>query len=346
MPRKLSHQETVLDNEKKPANGSSPRRGVGCLVMIMGIFAALGFFGLLIAGASGGLAGSGGQISELVETAEPGATQKIVLIDARGVMLTGSTTLGDPGITRPTLAMLDRALEDESVAGVLLSLDTPGGSVTDADLIHQKILRLRRANKRVIVHMGDLCASGGIYAAVAADQVWAHPTTLTGSVGVIIQNINVHKLLDKYGIEDHSIYAASDGNKALMSPTKPMNPEHRAILQDVVNEMYVRFVDLVVERRKLDEGSDARWRDGRLLTATSAKESGLIDGVGYHEEVLRKLKAISGGSSFNVVRYEAIPSFWGMLSAQGGSSSPEARIISALAGSARPMYLYSPSALR
>ena len=312
----------------------------------MGMFAAMGFLGLIIAGASGGWAGSDGQITEVLESGDAAATQKIVIINARGVMLTGSTTLGDAGITRPTLAMLERALDDETVVGVLLSLDTPGGSVTDADLIHQKILQLRRANKRVIVHMGDLCASGGVYAAVAADQVWAHPTTLTGSVGVIIQNMNLHKLLDKYGIEDQSVFAAADGNKALMSPTQPLNPEHRAILQDVVNEMYVRFVDLVVERRKLGEKNDARWRDGRIMTATSAMEAQLVDGIGYHEEVLRKLKAISAGSAYNVVRYQTMPSFLGLLGAHGADRSPEARILDVLAGSARPMYLYSPNAVR
>jgi protease-4 len=311
--------------------------------MLMGVFAALGILGLLIATMAGGLAGGDGQIIEQYESVDSTATHKLAIIDARGIMLTGSSAWAGPGITQSTLNMLDRALEDELVVGVLLALDTPGGAVTDADLIHHKILQLRRAKKRVVVHMGDLCASGGVYAAVAADQVWAHPTTLTGSVGVIIQNLNVHKLLGQYGIEDQSIFAAADGNKPLMSPTRPMKPEHRAILQSVVNEMYVRFVELVEARRKLPDNGDARWRDGRILTANSAKEAGLIDGIGYHEEVLRKLKAISPGEVYTVVRYQRMPSFLGLLEARGNERGPEARILDVLAGSARPMYLYSPS---
>ena len=331
-----------MENAEHPDRGPSPRRGIGCLVTLMGVFAGLGFIGMLIAGLAGGWGGADGQLIEHVESTESGATQKLVIIDVRGLMVSGSSPWSGPGITRSTLSMLDRALEDETVAGVLLRLDTPGGAVTDADLVYQKILQVRRANKRVVVHMGDMCASGGIYAAVAADKVWAHPTTLTGSVGVIIHTFNIHKLMAKYGIEDQSVYAAADGNKPLMSPTRPMSPEHRAILQGVVDEMYVRFVEIVVERRALGEGLDARWRDGRVMTAAAAQESGLIDGIGYHDEVLRKLKALVPGELFNVVRYEPMPSFLGLLSAKSTERSLEATAFNALGGNSRPMYLYAP----
>jgi len=110
----------------------------------------------------------------------------------------------------------------------------------------------------------------------------------------------------------------------------------------VVDEMYVRFVDLVVERRALGEGTDARWRDGRVMTATAAREAGLIDDIGYHDEVLRKLKALTPGDLFNVMRYEPTPSLIGLLSAKSAERSLEARALTALGGSSRPMYLYAP----
>jgi protease-4 len=117
----------------------------------------------------------------------PGARRHLAWIEARGVMLQGPAGLGEgAGITRDLSSMLERATVDSTVAGVLLELDTPGGSVTDADKIHRQIGLLKAQGKKVIVLMGDVCASGGLYAAVAADRIVALPTTITGSIGVII----------------------------------------------------------------------------------------------------------------------------------------------------------------
>lgn len=326
---------------------TTQRRGVGCLLVMMSGLAMLGMVGVTLAGLVG--AGGGADVddtTELREETHPDAKKKIAIVEVRGVLVRGSGGVGRPGGATPAaLRMLDHAIDDSKVAGVLLHLDTPGGSVTDADLLHQRVTRLREQGKPVLVHMGDLCASGGYYTAVAANEVWALPTTITGSIGVIIQSLNVHELLEKHGVRDVSI--TSGKNKALLSPTRSMSPEQRALLQDVVDALQDRFVDLVAKGRNLDEGTVRQLADGRIFTAEQAKAAKLIDEIGYRKKALEKLKQLSEGGPFNVVRYSRRPSFWDVLTAsRRDAPEPAAALLEHLAAAPRAMYLYAPFSAR
>lgn len=316
------------------------RRGVGCLVLLMGGLALLGTFGVMLATLLGGLSG-GGNVVEVAESGPPQAARKLAIIEVQGVLLDTPTSLvgSSRGTTKNALAMLDRAIADDAVAGVLLRLDTPGGSVTDADLIHHRIRRLREKNKKVVVQMGDICASGGVYAAVAADEIWAHPTTLTGSIGVIIQSLNVHDLLQRHGVADVSV--TSGENKALLSPTLPVRAEHRRILQDIVDKLHGRFVRIVAEGRALEEPVVRAIADGRILTADEAKEAKLIDGIGYREDVLARLESVAEGGPFRVVRYERPSSPLAFLEARAGGADLAAEALTRVFASPRAMYLFA-----
>lgn len=323
-----------------PLPDPPPRRGIGCLVMLMVLLAGLGVIGIGVAGLGGmgGMSGPVSRVDEVVETLEPSATKKLVVIEVRGVLLRAGGMAG--GVTEDALAMLDRAAEDEAVAGVLIEIDTPGGSVTDADLIHRRIERLRKAGRPVVVHMGDLCASGGYYLAAAASEIWALPTTVTGSIGVIVQNLELGELLDRVGVRDDSI--TSGDNKQILSPFQPLTPEQRALLQGIVDSMYARFLDVIEAGREGVTREALRpLADGRLLTADQALAAKLIDRIDYREAALARLGELAGKGPHTIVRYRSDPGLFDLFRAR--LHTPEPSIVGRLFQGPRAMYLHGPT---
>jgi protease-4 len=300
--------------------------------------AMVGGFGLMLAAAGGAASPT---IRETVLEAPAGATKRLVRIPARGLLLEGGGPMGEgPGITRPLLDMLSQAERDPRVEGVLLELDTPGGSVTDSDLLHERVKALRGKGKRVHVLMGDLCASGGVYVAVAAERIQALPTAVTGSVGVVISAVNFSGLMERHGVQDTSV--VSGPNKALLSPTRPVDPEHQRILQGIVDAMYARFVKLVAEGRGLAVERVQAFADGRLLTADQALAFGLIDAVGYADAALDALREAAGGGPYEVVRYEVEPTLIDLLKARAAAPEPRS-VLGSLARPPRAMYVFAPA---
>ncbi|MSP73393.1 MAG: signal peptide peptidase SppA [Myxococcales bacterium] len=331
--------------DKRSSGGPSqgilraPRRGLGCLVTAMVGLAFLGAIGFMLAAAGGG-PGLSARLREVPHRQVEGAAGRIAWLELHGPMVAGDMGFaGGAGITQDTLAMLERAVDDPTIKGILLHLDTPGGSVTDADRIHSAITKARAKSKTVFVLMDDLCASGGVYAAVAAQEIWALPTTVTGSIGVIIAALNASKLLEKIGIEDTSI--TSGPNKAMLSPTRPVDPEHTRILQGVVDAMYERFVTLVAQGRNLPTEKVRALADGRILTAEQAVSGGLVDHIGDADAALDALQTDIGQGSLDIVRYEVEPSLADLLRATLGRPDPQAALFAQIFGAPRAMYLFS-----
>lgn len=310
------------------------RRGIGCLLLMLVGLAGVGMLGLLAAGISAGRGDDA--IVETLERGAPATKKKLVIVPLHGVLM------GGPGrsATGRILKMLDHALDDADVTAVILDLDTPGGSVTDADLIHRKVAKLREKGRTVYALMGDLCASGGYYVAVAAEQIWAHPTTITGSIGVIIPNLNVSELMARYGVVDLSV--TSGENKAVLSPTRPQTAAQRALIQAVVDDLYARFLRLVSEGRGLDPAAVAPYADGRIFTADAAKAARLIDAIGYEDELIAHLQDKIPGGPVNVVRYGQIPSLLDLLAARGGAAPGALATLERALAAPRAMYLYAP----
>ena len=201
------------------------------------------------------------------------------------------------------------ATRDAAVCGLILKLDTPGGSVTDSDIMAEALRQFKAAgeDRFVLVQMGDMCCSGGYYIATAADFIMAYPTTLTGSIGVILSGLNAAELAKKIGVR--SVVVASGANKALLDPLEPVNPEHVAILKRPVEQDYERFVSLVARGRNLPVDAVKKIADGRVLSATDAKESRLVDALGYDEDVWAKAAELAKANEIRIYRYDR-PFFW------------------------------------
>ncbi len=193
------------------------------------------------------------------------------------------------------LRKIKAAIADESIAGLYLEIDTPGGGVTIADELHDAIIRFRQSSKGrfVFVHMGDLCCSGGYYAAAGADCIMARPTTLTGSIGVIMSTFNISELARKIGVSDVTI--ASGENKDLLNPLKPVQPEHVKILEEPVKQLYERFVRIVAEGRNLPVEAVRQLADGRVFIAGDALKLKLVDCIGHEEEAAERIKKLADG---------------------------------------------------
>ena len=193
------------------------------------------------------------------------------------------------------LRKIKAAIDDESIDGLYLELDTPGGGVTLADELHDAILRFRKSSEGrfVFVHMGDLCCSGGYYTAVGADWIMARPTTLTGSIGVIMSTFNIAELAHKIGVTDVTI--ASGENKDLLNPLKPVKPEHVKILEEPIKQLYERFVGIVAEGRDLPIEVVRQLADGRVFTADDALKHKLVDSIGHEDEAIEQIKKLADG---------------------------------------------------
>jgi protease-4 len=146
-------------------------------------------------------------------------------------------------------------------------------------------------------------ASGGYYVAVAADEIIASPTAITGSIGVIVLKFDVHDLLGKIGVSADAI--KSGDKKDIGSPFRPITKEEREILQDIINQMYRRFVDVVVQGRRkvLSEADVLKLADGRVYTASQALQERLIDRIGYLDEVISSVKKSRNVATAKVVTY-------------------------------------------
>ena len=202
------------------------------------------------------------------------------------------------------LKKIRAATQDEEIEGLYLLLDTPGGEVTLSDIIADAVQRFKQAdtNRFVLVEMGSLCCSGGYYIAAGADYIIAHPTTITGSIGVIMATINAAELAKKIGIE--SVVIATGTNKAMLDPLKPVDQEHVKIFKKAVDVDYERFLSIVSKGRKIPVDTLRPIADGRILSAVEAKELKLIDAIGYSEDAEAQLAKMAKAEEIRIIRYK------------------------------------------
>lgn len=231
---------------------------------------------------------------------------KIVLIPITGIISDKSTEsvfMNAPGLVQVVEKSLEQASADNGVKAVIFQIDSPGGGITASDMIYNNIVRFKeKTRKTVVVYMQDVAASGGYYISIAADKIIAHPTTITGSIGVIMPIINVAKLIDKYGIENKSI--KSGLMKDIGSPLKGMLPEEEEVLSDIIEEMYMRFITLISNERRLSLDHVKMLADGRIFTGKQAVENGLIDQVGYLDDAIETTRGLAGLKEAKIIKYE------------------------------------------
>ena len=182
-----------------------------------------------------------------------------------------------------TIEQLKKFAKDDSVKAIVVRLNTPGGGVGPSQEIHAEVKKIR-GKKVIVASLGALAASGGYYIACAADKIYANPGTITGSIGVLMQFVNVKDLIEKIGVK--GLVIKSGSFKDTGSPIREMSPEERKIIQGVIDNVYFQFVNAVAEGRKMPREEVLAIADGRILSGEQAKELGLVDALGNQEDAV------------------------------------------------------------
>jgi len=185
------------------------------------------------------------------------------------------------------------------VKGVLLRLETPGGSVGAVQEIYQEVLKLSK-KKPVVASMGNISASGGYYIACAANKIFANPGTLTGSIGVIFEYMNLEGVLQ--AIKVKPVVFKSGRFKDAGSPFRSLDPEEEKYLQGLIDELYSQFRNVVKERRGLSEEVLDEVANGKVFTGESALKYGLIDAIGTAGDAIEELKKMTGIKKEKIVK--------------------------------------------
>jgi protease-4 len=179
--------------------------------------------------------------------------------------------------------------EDNDISGVILRINSPGGAVGPTQEIFSEIKKLKKV-KKVYVSMGSVCASGGYYIASTGDKVFANPSTITGSIGVIMQQTVVEDLMKKIGVEANTIKTGP--LKDTGTPFRKMRDDERKYLQGVIDSIYEQFINDVAEGRKIPIEKVKQLADGRIYTGLQAKEAGLVDSMGTFYDVVDDMKKV------------------------------------------------------
>lgn len=251
-----------------------------------------------------------GRLREVALQKSP-VKEKILVVDLEGTIgppaQDGMFSRGGDVLSR-VYARLQRAAEDPSVRGLILRLDTPGGDVTSSDILYQEIRKFKkRTGLPVIALMMGVAASGGYYVASACDSIVAHPSTITGSIGVISIFPDMGGLLSKVGIRMQVIKSAD--LKDAGSPFRDLDEREQRLFQEIIDEYYERFLEVIHDRRKdlLSLEEIRNLADGRVYTAAQALKLNLIDEVGYFDDALKRVLEAAGIPTAQVVAYTYYP---------------------------------------
>ncbi len=251
------------------------------------------------------LLSSPGPLQEQV--VEGDGPKKILIIDIEGFISEkrgGGPLQESPSTVVLVKEALQKGAEERDLAGVILRINSPGGTVTASDIVYHEVANFRKKTKvplyAVITGIG---ASGGYYVATAADEISAHPTAVTGSIGVLLMKFQVTGLLEKIGISEQTV--KSGAMKDLMSPFRPGTPEEEKVVQGIIDGMYRRFMDVALARpgNRLDRVTLEKLADGRIYTADQALQAGLIDRVAYLDETISLMKQRQGLEQATIVSY-------------------------------------------
>lgn len=289
----------------------------GCLIALV-TMQAFFIFVLILAGISvimiksAGPTGGGGYgmdenpMLEEIWSSGSGDT-KAVILPVRGFIGFDSDDDLFSSAYSPTAVLLNsiaRATADDDVSAIILDVDSGGGGITASDIIYKalKDFKESRSDRVIVVLMGDVAASGAYYISLPADHIIAHPTSITGSIGVLMQVMNFKGLGEKIGITGITI--KSGANKDLLNPFEDISLEHRAILQGVVDQLQERFVSLVAENRNLPLEKVKQLADGKIFTSDKAKEAGLIDSIGYFDDAVAQVKQLLNVDELKIYRYQ------------------------------------------
>src|SRR5439155_20298634 len=242
---------------------SMGRRLTIVAVTVLVWLAVAGLFVLVVGGARSEAAAGGGLFGP-----------RVAIVELEGIITDVDDVVRD----------LKAHRENPAVRAVVVRINSPGGVVGPTQELHDAVLRGRQAGKPVVASLGAVAASGGYYAAVACDQIYANPGTLTGSIGVIMQLANVEQLMKKVGVD--YIVVKAGAYKDIGNMGRPMTPEERRVLQALLDDIHAQFIGAVAAGRKLEREDVARFADGRVFSGTQAKALKMVDALGGLEDAV------------------------------------------------------------
>ena len=237
----------------------------------------------------------------VVAAGEGAAGKRIAIISLRGVISTAEPgEIGESGLD-DLLAEFKQARNDNSVAAILLRIDSPGGEVTASDILYEEVAKTR-AKKPVVVSMDAVAASGGYYVACGGSYLYAHETSITASIGVIMQSVNYQNLLEKVGLE---VLTFKSGKfKDLLNGARELTEAEREYVQGLINQSYDKFVGIVARERKLDEAELRKGvADGRIVSGSDALKERLVDELGGFEQALEKARELGNAPGAEAIRF-------------------------------------------
>ncbi|MBF0527854.1 MAG: signal peptide peptidase SppA [Deltaproteobacteria bacterium] len=285
------------------------------------------------------------------QTISGSGPNKILLLDISGVMYFGVVPSPGPwAATQEDMVTrmaedLDKARQDPGIKGVIIRINSPGGAVTTADLLYHLIREYRLETKTpVVANLMSVAASGGYYAAMAADRIIALPTTSTGSIGVISLKLNLSGLMGRYGVETEAIKSAP--LKDMWSPFRPSTDEERRIMQSIIDDLFDRFKTIVkTNRPKLTPEQLTQATTAQVFTAGQALRLGLVDRVGYPEDALAEIKKMAGLEEARLITYHRPGGYRPNIYASGPLTGLDQTRLLELATTPQFMYLWLPGVL-
>ena len=228
--------------------------------------------------------------------------------------------------------------ENPAIRAVVMRINSPGGVVGPTQELHDAVLRLRKAGKPVVASLGAVAASGGYYVAVACDQIYANPGTLTGSIGVIMQLANVEQLMKKVGV-DYVVVKAGQ-YKDIGNISRSMTPEERRVLQALLDDVHGQFIGAVAAGRKLEREQVSRFADGRVFSGILARDLKMVDALGGLEDAVLAAGQLAGlPSPPSVIQPRRHFSIMDLLRSQFSGSVAATLLRPALPAFKTPLYL-------
>lgn len=256
------------------ANSSSGKWfwGIFLSIIFIGlVFAGIGFLVLASAIKSGGS-----------EYYSRGSGDKIAVVEINDIIMNSENTV----------EQIKKYREDKSIKAIIIRMNTPGGGVAASQEIYEEVKKTRESGKVIVVSMGSIAASGGYYIACGSNLIVANPGTLTGSIGVIAEFLTMKDLADKIGLKENVF--KSGELKDAGNPFRDINDKDKAYFQDVVDNSFGQFLDVVSKERKIDKEKLLPNANGRVFTGLQAKELGLIDSLGTFEDAIRITSKMAG----------------------------------------------------
>ncbi len=227
----------------------------------------------------------------------PHPAARVGVVVAQGSIVDGEQPPGVVG-GDSVAGLIRQAREDDAIKAVVLRIDSPGGSATASEVIRRELALTRKAGKPVVVSMGSVAASGGYWIAMAADEVWASPTTITGSIGIFAMLPDLSGPMAKLGLTVDGI--GTTPLAAGLDPRRPLDPQIGKLLQSSIEHGYKRFLTVVGEARKMSPEAVDQVAQGRVWMGIQAKEKGLVDKLGGLDAALKAAAARAGLTDYDV----------------------------------------------